>query len=87
MENDKKCCGHKCDEKCGEKCDHKCSGKKCYGMGHYGMKGCIYGLAFIGSLVYFLQNATSLWMGVVGIFKAIFWPAFLVYNLLGFLNM
>ena len=45
----------------------------------------IYGLGFIGALVYFLQAATTFWIGVVGFFKALFWPAFLVYHLLEFL--
>ena len=46
----------------------------------------IYGLGFIGSLIYFIQAATSFWIGVLGFFKAIFWPAFLVYYLLEFLK-
>ncbi len=45
----------------------------------------IYGLGFIGALVFFIQAATSFWMGVLGFFKAIFWPAFLVYHLFQFL--
>ena len=47
----------------------------------------IYGLAFIGALVYFIQHATTFWMGVVGFFKALFWPAVLVYKLLEFLKL
>jgi hypothetical protein len=43
-------------------------------------------LGFIGALVYFIQMATSFWIGVLGFFKAIFWPAFLVYYLLEFLK-
>ena len=49
--------------------------------------GGVYGLAFVGALVYFLQHADTFWVGVLGILKAIVWPAFLVYNLLDFLNM
>jgi hypothetical protein len=44
-------------------------------------------MAFIGALVYFLQHASSFWMGVLGILKAIVWPALVVYNLLGHLQM
>jgi hypothetical protein len=44
-------------------------------------------LGFIGALVYFLQHATSFWDGVLGVLKAIVWPAFLVYGLLDFLKM
>lgn len=46
----------------------------------------IYGLGFVGALIYFIQVATSFWIGVLGFFKAIFWPAFLVYYLLEFLK-
>ncbi|MCC7289030.1 hypothetical protein IT414_01385 [bacterium] len=47
----------------------------------------VYGLGFIGALIYYFQNATNFWMVLVGIFKAFFWPAFLVHALLGFLKM
>ena len=46
-----------------------------------------YGLAFLGALIYFLSHATSFWMGVVGFFKAVFWPAVLCYGLLDFLKL
>lgn len=46
----------------------------------------IYGLGFIGALIYFLQAATSIWLGIVGFFKALVWPAFLVYYLLEYLK-
>lgn len=49
--------------------------------------GGIYGLGFIGSLVYYLQHASSLGSGALGVLKALFWPAFLVYKVLEFLNM
>jgi hypothetical protein len=47
----------------------------------------IYGLGLIGALVYYLQQATTFGAGVLGFFKAIFWPAMLVYKLLEYLNM
>ncbi|MGB4847930.1 MAG: hypothetical protein WBP41_08445 [Saprospiraceae bacterium] len=47
----------------------------------------VYGMGFIGAVIYFIQHATTFWMGVVGIFKAIFWPAFLVYKWLEYINM
>lgn len=46
----------------------------------------IYGLGFVGALIYFIQTATSFWIGVIGFFKALFWPAFLVYYLLEYLK-
>jgi hypothetical protein len=52
-----------------------------------GMMGGIYGMAFIGAAVYFIQHAATFWEGVLGIIKAIFWPAMLIYKLLEFLKM
>ncbi|HKL66927.1 MAG TPA: hypothetical protein VJ877_03460 [Bacteroidales bacterium] len=40
----------------------------------------IYGLGFIGAAIYFIANATSFWIGVLGFLKAIVWPVFLVYH-------
>ena len=47
----------------------------------------IYGLAFIGALLYYIGNASGFWMGVVGVLKAMVWPAFLVYELMSHLGM
>jgi hypothetical protein len=46
----------------------------------------IYGLGFIGAVIYFIQVATTFWIGVLGFFKALVWPAFLVYYLFEFLK-
>jgi len=48
-----------------------------------GKGGCIYGLGFIGAAIYYIQAATGFWGGVVGVLKAVVWPAFLVHKLLG----
>ncbi len=41
-------------------------------------------LGFIGALVYYLHtHSGSLWLVLVAIGKALFWPAFLVFKLLG----
>jgi len=45
--------------------------------------GAIYGLGFLGAAIYYIQQATGFWEGVVGVLKAIVWPAFVVYKLLG----
>lgn len=45
--------------------------------------GAVYGLGLIGALVFYLQQANTLWEGVLGILKAIVWPALLIYKLLG----
>jgi hypothetical protein len=47
----------------------------------------VYGLGLIGALVYYLGHAATFWIGVLGFFKAIVWPAMLVYDLLKYLNM
>jgi len=52
-----------------------------------GGSGAFYGLGFIGALVYYLATATSFLMGVVGFFKAIVWPAFLVFAAMKALGM
>lgn len=49
--------------------------------------GAIYGLGFIGAAVYFISTATSFGAGVLGFFKAIVWPALLVYEALKFLGL
>jgi len=52
-----------------------------------GPAGAVYVLGVIGAAVYYISHATGFWMGVIGFLKAIVWPAFLVYELLGFLGM
>ncbi len=51
-----------------------------------GMLGGIYGMAFIGAAVYYIQHAATLWAGVLGILKALFWPAVLMYKVLELLQ-
>jgi hypothetical protein len=42
----------------------------------------VYGLGFIGAAIYFIGQATTFWMGVLGFLKAIIWPVFLVFEAL-----
>lgn len=49
--------------------------------------GGIYGLGFVGAAIYYISTATGFWMGVLGLLKAVVWPAFVVYGLLKFLGM
>lgn len=49
--------------------------------------GGIYGMAFIGAAIYFIQHSATFWEGALGILKAVFWPAVLMYKLLEFLKM
>lgn len=50
---------------------------------HHGCGGCAYFLGFIGAAVFYIQQATGFWMGVLGVLKALVWPAFVVFKLLG----
>lgn len=45
----------------------------------------VYGLGFIGAAIFYISTATTFWMGVLGFFKAIVWPAFMVYETFKFL--
>ncbi|GAA4275411.1 hypothetical protein [Aquimarina mytili] len=46
----------------------------------------IYGLGFIGTVIYFISHATSFWIGALGVLKAIVWPAILVYEVLNYIS-
>ncbi len=48
--------------------------------------GAIYGLGVIGAAVYFIQHATSLSSGIIGLIEAVFWPAVIVYKALELLR-
>lgn len=47
--------------------------------------GGVYGVGLLGAMWYFLTNAQTFGEGVVGFFKAIVWPGFLVYQAFEFL--
>ena len=46
----------------------------------------VYGLGVIGAAVYFIMNASTFWMGVLGLLKAFVWPAIMVFELLKFIS-
>lgn len=69
-----------CDMKCGKKCSKMCGG-------YAGAPSCVYGLALIGAAIYYFGQADTFWMGVLGLLKALVWPAMLIYKLFGFLGM
>lgn len=50
---------------------------------HQASGGGAYFLAMIGAAVYYLQQVDGFWLSVLALLKAIIWPAFLVYHLLG----
>ena len=77
----------------GSKIEKECKDGKCKqwkmkeNVSCQGSGGAFYGVGFLGALFYFLTTATSFWAGVIGVLKAIVWPAVLVYGLLKFLGM
>jgi len=60
--------------------------KKCKYIKNIGGSSAVYGMGLIGALVFYIQHADSFWMSVLGILKAIVWPAMLVYKLLELLD-
>lgn len=54
--------------------------------GGNGVGGGIYGLSFLGALIYYIQHANTFWVGVIGFLKALVWPAILIYKIMEFLN-
>lgn len=50
------------------------------GGGHF------YGMGFLGALFYFLQHVTTFQDGIIGIGKAIVWPALVVFKVLELLK-
>lgn len=56
-------------------------GKNSFQVSSSGSSG-LYFLGFIGAAVFYVSTATDFWAGVLGILKAMVWPAFLVYSAL-----
>ena len=65
--------------------DECCPPKKHRKM--HGASNGVYGLGFIGALIYFIQQATTFWIAVLGVLKALVWPAILVFKLLEYLKL
>jgi hypothetical protein len=63
----------------------KCNCKKHCNTG--GGSGALYCLGVIGAAVYYLQQATSFSLVLLGLVKAVFWPAFVLHKVLGLLGM
>jgi hypothetical protein len=55
------------------------SGKDCGGF--------MYFLGFLGAAIYYISTATSFWVGVLGVLKALIWPLFLVLEVFKFLGL
>lgn len=52
-----------------------------------GAFGGTYGLFFLGTTVYYIQQSDTFWLGVLGVLKAIVWPAMLIYKVFTLLQM
>lgn len=52
-----------------------------------GVSGSVYGMAFLGALVYYIRHAATFGAAVLGVLKAIVWPAFIMYKVLELLKM
>jgi hypothetical protein len=71
-------------EEIGDAKTARCEVGKCFSGGMF--QG-VYGMAFIGAAVYFLQDATTFGGGALGLLKAIVWPALLIHKVFTMLNM
>ncbi len=49
-----------------------------------GTSDAVYGLGLIGAAIYYISISTGFWSGLLGLLKAIVWPAFLVYEAFAF---
>lgn len=49
--------------------------------------GAVYGLGLIGALIYYISTASGVGEGLLGVLKALLWPAFVVYEVMKFLVM
>jgi hypothetical protein len=55
-------------------------------LGGNGNPSAFYGLGMIGSAIYFISTAAGFWDGVLGLLKALVWPAFLIFEALSALG-
>ncbi|MFZ2125566.1 MAG: hypothetical protein WA087_03055 [Candidatus Saccharimonadales bacterium] len=70
-----------------EKCTFDCHDCKYYRKNNIHRGEAVYGLGIIGALFYYWGMASSFWLFALGLLKAFFWPAFLVYELFKSLNI
>ncbi|QQG42273.1 MAG: hypothetical protein HYV90_03980 [Candidatus Woesebacteria bacterium] len=49
--------------------------------------GTFYGLGFVGALIYYFQHSLTFLDFVIGLLKAIVWPAFLIHKVFTLLGM
>jgi len=63
--------------------EKKWKGMSCGGGGG----GAVYGLGFVGALIYYFQLSTTFTEGAIGFLKALVWPAFLIHKVFTVLGM
>ncbi len=57
--------------------------KKCVSGGG----SAVYCVGFIGAVVYYISTSTGFWDGVLGVLKALVWPALIVFEAMKALGM
>jgi hypothetical protein len=55
-------------------------------INQHGPLGFIFFVAFVGAVVYFVQQSEGFWGFILAILKAIVWPAFVIYHVLQLLG-
>ena len=61
--------------------------KKCGKMHCGDGGGLVWFLGVIGAAVYYISTASGFWVGVLGVLKALVWPALLVFEALKYFQM
>jgi hypothetical protein len=77
--------GRKIGETIGSEIDKEIEKEKCgeKRYAHNNGGNAVYGIGLIGALIFYIQHATSFGAGLLGVLKAIVWPAIVVYKFLG----
>lgn len=70
-----------------DNCNEKVVVNKHHNYSNHGGGNAIYGLGVVGALFYFLNGTTTFVAVIIGIGKAVFWPAILMFKLLTFLQI
>jgi hypothetical protein len=53
----------------------------------HGPSGFMFFVAYIGAVIYFAQQSPGFWGFIGALFKAIVWPAFVLFHVLGVLHV
>ncbi|MGB8214630.1 MAG: hypothetical protein WCE68_13815 [Anaerolineales bacterium] len=61
--------------------------RKPKGTRQTGASEAVYGFGLFGAWIYYFTHAATFWIGVLGFFKGLVWPAILVYEVLKYLHL